>query len=96
MYERIAELVDAGALVQATADFFLRDDTAAGMRALAAAGLVHVIGSDAHSSHGGRPLHLSEAFAVLTEIEAVAPHVAWMRDVAPAAIVAGDHLVPPF
>ena len=33
----------AGALVQATADFFLRERTAAGMLALAAAGLVHVL-----------------------------------------------------
>jgi protein-tyrosine phosphatase len=96
MYERIAALIAAGALVQATADFFLRERTAAGMRALAEAGLVHVLGSDAHSSHGGRPLHLRAAFEVLAEIDAVAPHLEWMREAAPRAIVEGEELVPPF
>jgi protein-tyrosine phosphatase len=96
MYERIAALIAAGALVQATADFFLRDRTAAGMRSLAEAGLIHVLSSDAHSSHGGRPLHMSEAFASLAEIDSVAPHLAWMRDVAPRAIVGGENLDLPF
>ncbi|MBS1893618.1 MAG: hypothetical protein JST59_20145 [Actinobacteria bacterium] len=96
MYERLAALVTAGALVQATADFFLREPTAEGMRALAESGLVHVLGSDAHSSHGGRPLHLAEAFGVLAGIEAVADHVEWMRDIAPRAIVEGDEVVLPF
>jgi protein-tyrosine phosphatase len=96
MYERIAGLVAEGALVQATADFFLRDRTAAGMTALAEAGLVHVLSSDAHSSHGGRPVHMREAFEHLAEIEQVAPHIEWMRDVAPRAIVAGQQLSAPF
>jgi protein-tyrosine phosphatase len=96
MHERIAALIAAGALVQATADFFLREPTAEGMRALAEAGLVHVLGSDAHSSHGGRPLHMAEAFRVLAGIEAVAPHVEWMRDTAPKAIVEEDEVVLPF
>ena len=69
MYERIAALVAAGALVQATADYFLREHTAAGMRSLAEAGLVHVLSSDAHSSHGGRPLHMREAFERLAGID---------------------------
>jgi protein-tyrosine phosphatase len=96
MYERIAALIVAGALVQATADFFLRERFAAGMTALAEAGLVHVLSSDAHSSHGGRPLHMREAFERLAEIEAVAPHLEWMRDVAPRAIVEGGELELPF
>jgi len=96
MHERIAALIAAGALVQATADFFLREHTAAGMRALAEAGLVHVLGSDAHSSHGGRPLHMAEAFRALAEIESVAPHIEWMRDMAPKAIVEGDEVMLPF
>ncbi|HEY2480316.1 MAG TPA: CpsB/CapC family capsule biosynthesis tyrosine phosphatase [Solirubrobacterales bacterium] len=96
MYERIAALIAAGALVQATADFFLRDQTAAGMRALAEAGLIHVLSSDAHSSLGGRPLHMAAAFGVLEGIEAVAPHLGWMRDAAPKAIVEGDDVVLPF
>jgi protein-tyrosine phosphatase len=96
MYERIAGLVAAGALVQATADFFLRERFGAGMTALAEAGLVHVLSSDAHSSHGGRPVHMRAAFERLAEIESVAPHLEWMRDVAPRAIVAGDELELPF
>jgi protein-tyrosine phosphatase len=96
MYERIAALIAAGALVQATADFFLRERTAAGMRSLAEAGLVHVLSSDAHSSHGGRPLKMNAAFERLAEIEPVASHLDWMRDVAPRTIVEGGELELPF
>jgi protein-tyrosine phosphatase len=96
MFERIAALIDAGALVQATADFFLRERTAAGMRSLAEAGLVHVLSSDAHSSHGGRPVHLAAAFEKLAEIESLRPHVEWMAEVAPRAIVEGADLNVPF
>jgi protein-tyrosine phosphatase len=96
MYERIAALVAAGALVQATADFFLRERTAEGMLTLAEAGLVHVLSSDAHSSHGGRPVHMREAFERLARIAQVAPHLEWMRDVAPKAIVTGQELSVPF
>jgi protein-tyrosine phosphatase len=96
MYERIATLIAAGALIQATADFFLRERTADGMRSLAEAGLIHVLSSDAHSSHGGRPVHMSEPFAVLAGIESVAPHLEWMRETAPRAIVGGADLHLPF
>ena len=96
MFERIAALVAAGALVQATADYFLREHTADGMRTLAEAGLIHVLSSDAHSSHGGRPVLMSGAFAVLAAIESIAPHVHCMRDVAPLAIVKGQELSVPF
>lgn len=96
MYERIAALIANGALVQATADFFLREHTADGMRMLAEAGLVHVLSSDAHSSHGGRPVHMREAFERLERIESMGPHLEWMRDVAPRAIVEGEELELPF
>ncbi len=96
MYERIAALIAAGALVQATADFFLHERFAGGMRMLAEQGLIHVLSSDAHSSHGGRPLHLREAFECLAQIEPVAPHLNWMRDIAPHAIVEGEALSTPF
>jgi protein-tyrosine phosphatase len=96
MYERIAALIAAGALVQATADFFLRERTADGMRSLAEAGLIHVLSSDAHSSLGGRPVRMSEPFAVLGGIESIAPHVEWMRETAPRAIVEGKELQLPF
>ena len=75
MYERIGRLVELGALVQATADFFLRERMAAGMLALAEAGLVHVLSSDAHSSHGGRPAKLAAAFERLATVEPAASHI---------------------
>lgn len=96
MFERMARLVAAGALIQATADFFLRERTAAGMTALAERRLVHILSSDAHSSHGGRPLHLSAAFSRLREIPPIAPHVDWISHTAPRAIVAGEDLEVPY
>jgi len=96
MYERIAGLIAAGALIQATADFFLRERTAAGMNALAAAGLIHVLSSDAHSSHGGRPVHMASAFERLAQVEPPASHIEWMREVAPRAIIEGGEPDLPF
>jgi protein-tyrosine phosphatase len=96
-FERLAGLVGDGALVQATADYFLHEGgTGEGMRALAGAGLVHVLSSDAHSSHGGRPVHLGPAFEVLRDVEGVGLHVEWMAEIAPRAIVEGDELDVPF
>jgi tyrosine-protein phosphatase YwqE len=96
-FERLAGLVGDGALVQATADNFLNQGgTGEGMRALAATGLVHVLSSDAHSSHGGRPVHLGPAFEVLRDVEAVGPHLEWIAATAPRAIVEGDELDVPF
>jgi protein-tyrosine phosphatase len=96
MFERMAALVEAGALIQATADFFLRDHMAKGMLAMAERGLVHVLSSDAHSSHGGRPAKLSAAFEVLAGLEWLRPHLQWMREEAPHAIVEGRELAAPF
>jgi protein-tyrosine phosphatase len=96
MFRRIERLIDAGALVQATADFFLRERTATGMVALAEAGLIHVLSSDAHSSHGGRPVHLSTALEILREIPALRAHVDWIGEIAPRAIVCGDDVEAPF
>ncbi len=96
MFARIAQLVDAGALVQATAQFFLHEDSSAGMVALASAGLIHVLGSDAHSSRYGRPLRLSEALRRLGTVERLAPHLDWISETAPRAIVEGSALELPF
>lgn len=96
MYERLRALVGAGALVQATADFFLREESEAGMVALAEAGLVHVLSSDAHSSHGGRPAKLTAAFERLSQVKRVSPHLSWIKDVAPRAIVSDEDLSVPF
>lgn len=96
MKERIARLIGLGALVQATADFFLREPMAEGMLSLAEAGLVHVLSSDAHSSHGGRPATMAAAFERLAKVEPAATHLDWMRDAAPRAIVDDTDLDPPF
>jgi protein-tyrosine phosphatase len=92
--ERLAELVEMGCLVQWTAAFVA--DAAAGARALELArrGLVHVLGTDAHSSHAGRPVHLSAGFARLASV-CSAERVAWMAETAPRAIVRGDPAPPP-
>jgi protein-tyrosine phosphatase len=95
LVDRLALLVGRGALVQATAAHF-EDAAAEGMLALARQGVVHVVASDAHSSHGGRPVRLSGALARLAEVEPVASHLDWVAREAPRAIVAGEDLVAPF
>jgi protein-tyrosine phosphatase len=96
LVERLAALVRLGALVQATAEFFVGRKTAPGMLLLAQRGLVHVLGSDSHSSRLGRPTRLSPALEVLRRVETVVPHLEWMMREAPLAIVAGEDLERPF
>ncbi len=89
---RLRDLVDRGALVQATAAYL--DNPA--VIELAGKGLVHVLGSDAHSSRAGRPVALAAAFERLGELPPAGDHLAWIRDTAPAAIVAGEDVEPPY
>lgn len=96
LVERLERLVAGGALVQATAAFFERPPTAEGMLALAARGLVHVLGTDAHSSHGGRAVALRGALEALAGVERLAPHLDWIAHTAPAAIVAGEIPLAPY
>jgi len=96
MFERLTRLVAGGALVQATADFFLREDSAPGMLELAGRGLVHVLGSDSHSSRFGRAARLGEAVGALAQVKLLAPHVEWIARAAPRAIVEGGPVEPPF
>lgn len=96
MFERMAALVARGALVQATADFFLREEMADGMLTMAELGLVQVLSSDAHTSLAGRPLRLAPAVERLRAVEALEPHLEWMVQTAPRAIVAGEDLELPF
>ena len=96
MFERMAALVAEGALIQATADFFLREQMAVGMLAMADRGLVHVLSSDAHSVLAGRPVRLSPALEKLREVELLAPHLDWIAETAPKAIVKGEPLTAPF
>jgi len=96
MFERMAALVAEGALIQATADFFLREQMAKGMLAMAERGLVHVLSSDAHTVLAGRPVRLSPALDKLREVELLAPHLEWIAATAPRAIVEGEPLEAPF
>ena len=94
--ERIRELIAAGALIQATAAFLADGPAQEGMLALARRGLIHVLSSDAHSSLRGRPLRISEGLRALSEIEPLREHLDWIGSEAPAAIVRGDDVEPPY
>ncbi len=96
LFERLARLTAGGALIQATAAYFQQPRTALGMTLLAARGLVHVLASDAHSSHGGRAIALQGALEVLGGVDRVAPHLDWVAHTAPAAIVAGERPQVPY
>ncbi len=96
MAKRLAELIERGALVQMTAALLAEGPAAPAMLELAALGLVHVLGSDAHSSRFGRPVALSAGLERLWEVEGLRSHIDWIARDAPAAIVAGHALVPPY
>ena len=91
---RLQALAAAGCLIQWTAAFVadpaLREPLARWTRM----GLVHLLGSDAHSSRFGRPLALADGFAALRELLPEAT-VAWMAHAAPAAILRGEPVVAP-
>jgi protein-tyrosine phosphatase len=91
--QRLASLVRLGCLIQWTAEFLAA--AAAGDLALrlAARGLVHLLGSDAHSSHVGRPVRLAAGFARLASVCTPA-RMAWMIDDAPRAILRGEPVSP--
>ena len=94
--ETLEELVARGALVQATAALVASGPASPTLLDLAGAGLVHLLGSDAHSSRGGRPVRLSEGLARLAELERTRPHLGWIAKDGPAAILAGGDARPPF
>jgi protein-tyrosine phosphatase len=94
--DRLRRLVDRGALVQVTAASLLDDGTQSAMLTLARAGLVHVLGSDAHSSRFGRPVALAAALHALGRAEPLAGHLDWVAQTAPRAIVAGRDVSVPF
>jgi protein-tyrosine phosphatase len=93
---RLAHLVGRGALVQVTAAMLEDEGAAPVIVDLTERGLVHLVGSDAHSSRAGRPVRLSAAAAALRASERIAPHADWLLRTAPAAIVAGEDVEPPF
>lgn len=96
--QHLRTLAARGCLLQWTADFLARADPGdpdALVLRLARDGLVHLLASDAHSSHGGRPVRLSEGFERLRE---VCPEewVEWVAEAAPAAILRGEPVSVPW
>jgi protein-tyrosine phosphatase len=96
LVERLERIVLHGALVQATAAFLTGASTREGMRALARAGMIHVLGSDAHSSYAGRPVALKAALHALGGMLPAASHLEWIAQIAPDSIVRGEGLTSPF
>jgi protein-tyrosine phosphatase len=92
---RLADLAARGCLIQWTAEFVAHAHDGDVTMELAARGLVHLLASDAHSSLAGRPVRLSPGFARLREALGE-ERVTWMSHVAPAAIVRGERLAPPW
>lgn len=93
---RLADLVRRGALVQVTAAYLEDEHAAPLLVRMAEHGLVHLLGSDAHSSLAGRAVRLSGGFAALRRIRAVGPYIDWLALDAPRAVLAGDDVEPPF
>lgn len=92
----LGRLIAQGALVQATAAYFTDEARRSPMLALARAGVIHVLGSDSHSSRAGRPVELAPAIAALAAAGPVAAHLQWVAHDAPWGIVRGDDIVAPF
>ena len=90
--DRLREIVALGALIQLTAAFVV-DGSA---EWFVVQRLVHVLASDAHSSHGGRRLEIAGALRRLAGEPALAPHAAWIAGDAPQAIVAGRDIAAPY
>jgi protein-tyrosine phosphatase len=94
--ERLVDLVRAGSLVQATAALVAEGPASEPLLDLARRGLVHVLGSDSHSARIGRPVRLSAGLRRLREAAPLRPHLEWIARQAPAAIISGEDLEPPF
>jgi len=96
--QRLRALIARGCLIQWTADFIARSDAGdpdAFVLKLAHDGLVHLLASDAHSSHGGRPVLLSAAVERLRAV-CSPEQIDWIAERAPAAILRGEEVPPPW
>jgi protein-tyrosine phosphatase len=91
--ERLRRLAGQGCLIQWTAAFVADPTSGDLVPRLAGEGLVHLLGSDAHSSYGGRPVELSAGVARLAAVY-TAERIEWIVDRAPRAIVRGETVAP--
>jgi len=95
--DRLRRLVDAGALVQITAES-MTGGFGRLVRTFALdllrEGLVHDVASDAHDTQR-RPPDLLRAFAAAErDVPGLSAQVGWLTEEAPAAILSGDELPP--
>lgn len=91
---RLQLLAAQGCLIQWTAAFVADPALREWIARWARMGLIHLLGSDAHSSRYGRPVALAGGFAALRELLPAAT-VQWMAREAPAAIVRGERVTVP-
>jgi protein-tyrosine phosphatase len=96
LVQRLQRLIAGGALVQATAAFLTDETVQRGMTALARERVLHVLGSDSHSSRVGRPAALTPALDVLRSVQPTAAHLDWIARAAPIAIIRGEEVRAPF
>jgi protein-tyrosine phosphatase len=95
-YDQLSALVERGALIQATAALVAEGPASPTLIEMAGHGLIHLLGSDAHSSRAGRSLRLSPGLARLGEVDRLAAHLDWIATAGPTAIIEGEPAVPPF
>ncbi len=91
--QHLRRLAEQGCLIQWTAQFVADAGDEDLALSLARDGLVHVLGSDAHTSHAGRPVALRQAFARLAGF-LTPEQLAWTVELAPRAIVCGLPVSP--
>lgn len=91
---RLELLTAQGCLVQWTAAFVADPGMREWIARWARMGLIHMLGSDAHSARFGRPVALADGFAALRELLPPTT-VAWMAREAPAALLRGEPVEPP-
>ncbi|HEY7074176.1 MAG TPA: CpsB/CapC family capsule biosynthesis tyrosine phosphatase [Solirubrobacteraceae bacterium] len=89
-HDRLRNLTGRGALVQVTAALLEGGPAADALLSLITDDLAHAIASDAHSSHGGRPVRLSGAFAALRAAGIPEARMRRMAEELPRAIVRGE------
>jgi tyrosine-protein phosphatase YwqE len=95
-FDQVAALVERHVLIQATAALVADGPASDTLLELARRGLLHLLGSDAHSSHGGRPVQLSPGLARLATLDLLKPHLDWIAHQGPRAILAGKPVQAPF
>ena len=93
--DHLRELVAHGCLIQWTAEFIAGSEPGGYVMGLAGAGLVHLLASDAHSSHIGRPVRLAAGFERLQAVRSP-EQLAWMSEQAPAAILRREPVTIPW